>query len=118
MVTLISFGYKHGKPPEAHLTIDLRKEAIPNPYSDPLLRSRTGADPRVRSVVLASEGGASMVAAIVDAARACEAEDPGGAWVIAIGCTGGKHRSWVIADEAGRQLGPAVRVKHRDAGRL
>lgn len=121
-ITLESFGYKYGLPADADLVADCR--FIPNPFWIPRLKPLNGLDESVRDYVLAQEGVAEFV---TDYARAMtpvffgfQRENKRHA-TIAIGCTGGKHRSVVIAEELAAVLGVlpgvAVSVKHRDLGR-
>lgn len=104
---IMSFGYKHGGPPRgAHLVYDVRH--LDNPHSDPELRDLDGTDPRVVEVVLASRGAESAVRSIVAQVRR-QAGEP---ILVAIGCTGGRHRSVVVATLVGQLLGEVV--EHRD----
>lgn len=121
-ITLESFGYKYGLPADADLVADCR--FIPNPFWLPQLKPLNGLDESVRDYVLAQQGVAEFV---TDYARAMapvfagfQRENKRHA-TIAIGCTGGKHRSVAIAEELATLLGVlpgvAVSVKHRDLGR-
>lgn len=121
-VTLVSFGYKHGLPADADLVADCR--FLPNPFWIPELRPFSGQDERVRDYVLGQPGAADFV---TEYARAMEPVFAGYQRenkrhaTIAIGCTGGRHRSVAIAEELATLLrgqpGVAVNVKHRDLGR-
>ena len=121
-VTLMSFGFKYGLPPDVDVVADMR--FLPNPFWNEDLRSLTGEDPRVRDYVLAQEGALPFLEAYATALRPVlegyQRENKRHS-VIAIGCTGGKHRSVVMARELARRLedvpGVAVRVAHRDLGR-
>lgn len=121
-VTIMSFGFKYGLPPDADLVADMR--FLPNPFWSDELRSLTGEDPRVREYVLDQEGAAEFLdsysAALAPVLAGYQRENKGHS-VVAVGCTGGKHRSVVMARELGARLaslpGVAVRVKHRDLGR-
>ena len=121
-VTVMSFGFKYGLPADADSVADAR--FIPNPFWIPELRSHTGLDEVVSEYVLAQEGVGEFVAAYAAALAPVLAgyqrENKRHA-TIAIGCTGGKHRSVAVAEELSALLrglpGVAVRVKHRDLGR-
>ncbi|HYJ49476.1 MAG TPA: RNase adapter RapZ [Microbacterium sp.] len=121
-VTVMSFGFKYGLPPDADLVADMR--FLPNPFWNDDLRSLTGEDDNVRDFVLEQLGARefldSYAAALVPVLEGYQRENKGHS-VVAIGCTGGKHRSVVMAHELAARLstlpGVAVRVKHRDLGR-
>lgn len=121
-VTVMSFGFKYGSPSDADHLADCR--FLPNPYWVPELREQSGLDPSVRDYVLGLPGAAEFVDSYVAALRPVldgyGRENKRHA-TIALGCTGGKHRSVAIAEELGRRLaaipGIAVSVKHRDLGR-
>lgn len=121
-VTIVSFGYKYGVPPDADLVADCR--FLPNPFWVPELRSLTGEDQEVADFMIEQEG---AVRFLDDYARALETvlagyqrENKRHA-TIAVGCTGGKHRSVAMARQLQRRLaalpGVAVTVKDRDLGR-
>lgn len=117
-----SFGFKYGAPSDADLIADMR--FLPNPYWDEDLRPFTGEDPRVAKFVLEQEGAeefiANYVAALKPVLNGYLKESRKHA-AIAIGCTGGKHRSVATANEIAKRLGQIegveVRVKHRDLGK-
>jgi UPF0042 nucleotide-binding protein len=121
-VTVMSFGFKYGLPADADMVADAR--FLPNPFWVDELKPLTGMDPAVMEYVLGQPGATEFVA---DYARAMEPVFAGFQRenkrhaTIAIGCTGGKHRSVAIAEELATQLrslpGVAVSVKHRDLGR-
>jgi UPF0042 nucleotide-binding protein len=121
-VTVLSFGFKYGVPADADLVADAR--FLPNPFWVPDLRSLTGLDPEVQEFVLSQEGASDF---IDNYARALEPVFAGYQRenkrhaTIAIGCTGGKHRSVAVAEKLSSilraQPGLAVSVKHRDLGR-
>jgi len=121
-VTVMSFGFKYGLPADADSVADAR--FIPNPFWIPELRSHTGLDEVVSEYVLKQEGVAEFVAAygaaLAPVLAGYQRENKRHA-TIAIGCTGGKHRSVAVAEELSALLrglpGVAVRVKHRDLGR-
>ncbi len=121
-VTVMSFGFKYGLPPDADLVSDAR--FLPNPFWVPELRPLTGQDTEVRDYVLHQPGAQEFIDAYVTALTAVLAgyqrENKRHA-TIAVGCTGGKHRSVAIAEELVTRLqnlpGVAVSAKHRDLGR-
>jgi UPF0042 nucleotide-binding protein len=121
-LTILSFGFKYGLPPDADLVADMR--FLPNPFWNEGLRPLTGEDADVREFVLAQEGAEDFIAAYAAALRPVLAgyqRENKRHSVVAVGCTGGKHRSVVMARELADRLagvpGVAVRVKHRDLGR-
>jgi UPF0042 nucleotide-binding protein len=124
-VNVLSFGYKYGIPVDADLVLDCR--FIPNPHWIPELRPLNGLDKPVSEKVLGSEGVADFVKSYV---AVVEKMIPGyfregkKYVTIAIGCTGGKHRSVAVAEEIARQLTSAssdleisAHATHRDVGR-
>ncbi|MCU1569834.1 MAG: RNase adapter RapZ [Naasia sp.] len=121
-VTLTSFGFKYGLPTDADMVADAR--FLPNPYWVPELRPGTGLDGEVSAYVLGQEGAAEFIdgysAALVPVLSGYRRENKRHA-TIAIGCTGGRHRSVAIVEEMARRLreqpGVSVSVKHRDLGR-
>ena len=121
-VTVVSFGFKSGLPSDADGVADAR--FLPNPFWVPELRNQSGLDEPVRDYVLGSEGALEFVdayaAALAPVLGGYRRENKRHA-TIAVGCTGGKHRSVAIAEELGRRLrelpGVTVNVRHRDLGR-
>jgi UPF0042 nucleotide-binding protein len=121
-VTIMSFGFKYGLPPDADLVADMR--FLPNPFWNDDLRALTGEDAKVRDYVLAQQGAAEFLdaytAALAPVLDGYQRENKGHS-TVAIGCTGGKHRSVATVRELAARLstfpGVAVRVKHRDLGR-
>lgn len=121
-LTLMSFGFKYGLPPDADVVADMR--FLPNPFWNEELRPFTGEDETVRDFVLTQEGAGqfleSYAQALVPVLEGYQRENKRHS-VVAVGCTGGKHRSVVMARELAERLadvpGVAVRVKHRDLGR-
>jgi UPF0042 nucleotide-binding protein len=121
-VTVMSFGYKYGLPADADHVADCR--FLPNPFWIPELKPLTGRDDAVRDFVLGLPGASDFVdgyvGALLPVLEGYGRENKRHA-TIALGCTGGKHRSVAIAEELGRRLsalpGIAVSVKHRDLGR-
>jgi len=121
-VTVESFGFKYGLPMDADTVMDVR--FLPNPHWIDDLRPHTGQHPAVRDYVLAQKGAAEfletyhrLLSLIVDGYH----REGKRYMTVAIGCTGGKHRSVAIAEalagllESDEQL--TVRVLHRDLGR-
>lgn len=121
-VTLMSFGFKYGLPPDADMVADMR--FLPNPFWNPDLTALTGKDGQVREYVLSQPGAVDFLegyaAALAPVLRGYQDENKRHS-VVAVGCTGGKHRSVVMTQELAERLrglpGVAVRVKHRDLGR-
>jgi RNase adapter protein RapZ len=116
-VTIVSFGYKYGLPVDADMVVDCR--FLPNPHWVPELAPLTGQDPAVRDYVLGQAQ--DFLRAYVEALEITLAgyERSGKHFVtLAVGCTGGKHRSVAISEEiAARLARPGVQVTHRDLGR-
>jgi UPF0042 nucleotide-binding protein len=121
-VAVQSFGFKYGLPADADLVADAR--FLPNPFWEEDLRSLTGEDRKVSDYVLDQPGAREFLDAYVAALRPVlegyQRENKRHA-MIAIGCTGGKHRSVALVHELAARLrsipGLAVSVKHRDLGR-
>ena len=121
VVTVLSFGYKHGVPVDADLVFDVR--CLPNPHFVPALRRRTGRD---RAVVAFMESEAStreFIERLEDYLRYVlprYVAEGKSYLTIAIGCTGGRHRSVMIAERLKRALADTgnarLRVRHRDIG--
>jgi UPF0042 nucleotide-binding protein len=121
-VTVMSFGFKYGLPADADMVADVR--FIPNPYWVPELRQQTGLDAPVSEYVLGQSGARSFVdryAAVLEPVFEGYQRENKRHATIAIGCTGGKHRSVAIVAELANVLrgmpDVAVRVKNRDLGR-
>jgi UPF0042 nucleotide-binding protein len=121
-VNVISFGFKYGTPVDADIVADAR--FIPNPHWNDSLRALTGNDEAVSNFVLSQTGVEDFlsryVAALEIVLQGYRAENKRFA-TIAIGCTGGKHRSVALANEVGRRLGAVadatITVAHRDLGK-
>jgi len=120
-VSVESFGFKHGLPLDADIVMDVR--FLPNPHWEDDLRSLTGHDPKVRDYVLETAVGSAFVDQF-DALLATllpQYRDEGRSYLtVAIGCTGGRHRSVAIAEELALRLrgrGVAVTAAHRDLSR-
>ena len=120
-VRVLSFGFKHGIPAEADLVFDVR--FLPNPYYVAELRPLTGLDAGVRDYALASPQSQEFLKKLIDFVSYLlprYREEGKAALVIAVGCTGGHHRSVAVAHalaEAVRALGYPVNESHRDMGR-
>ena len=120
-VNVVSFGFKYGLPVDADMVADCR--FLPNPHWVADLAPLTGQDDGVREYVLGQPGAAEFLASYVDAVRVTLAgyQREGKHFVmLAVGCTGGKHRSVVMAEQIAARLigsGATVRVVHRDLGR-
>jgi UPF0042 nucleotide-binding protein len=121
VVSLISFGFRHGLPRGADLVFDVR--FLPNPHFEPALRPRTGRDAEVARFVLASGEGRELLARLEELLRFLLPlyEREGKSYLtVAIGCTGGKHRSVAVLEALAsglRRLGQTVNVTHRDVER-
>ncbi|HSY16435.1 MAG TPA: RNase adapter RapZ [Jatrophihabitantaceae bacterium] len=119
--TVVSFGYKYGLPVDADLVVDVR--FLPNPFWIPELRELTGETVEVRNYVLEQQGAARFLdcyAEILKIIGAGYSREGKHYLTLAVGCTGGKHRSVVMAAEfAARLSAMDVRatVVHRDLGR-
>mgnify|MGYP000672121766 FL=1 len=119
--TVMSFGFKYGIPMDADLVADLR--FLPNPYWDPELKDLTGLDAAVNDYVVASEQAQEFLtkyAELIDLVEDGYLREGKRFVTIAMGCTGGKHRSVAMAENLSARLvksGVEVRVVHRDLGR-
>jgi UPF0042 nucleotide-binding protein len=119
--TVVSFGYKYGLPVDADLVVDCR--FLPNPHWVPELRSQNGIDQAVRDYVLSRRGAKEFLDAYTEVLRLLTEgyEREGKHYVtLAVGCTGGKHRSVAITEQLAARLraeGLDVQVAHRDLGR-
>ena len=121
-ITVLSFGYKYGLPMDADLVVDVR--FLPNPFWIPELRDLAGTDADVRNYVLSQEGAEEFLERYHGLLRLI-----GGGYrregkrylTLAVGCTGGKHRSVAISEALAALLaeedGTTVKVVHRDVGR-
>ncbi len=112
-----SFGYKHGIPLDADFVFDVR--CLPNPYYDPLLRPLTGRDQEVIAFLDADSNVTQMLGDIrsfVERWLPCFVADHRSYVTVAIGCTGGKHRSVYFVDQLARYFGEYQRVlvRHRE----
>ena len=118
MITVLSFGFKYGIPSDADLVFDVR--FLPNPYYIEELRPLTGNDTRVRDYVMQFDAAKIFLDKLSDMVKflipnyILEGKNN---LVIAVGCTGGKHRSVTLANElytrlCGNDYG--VKIEHRD----
>lgn len=120
-VHVMSFGFKHGVPMEADLVFDVR--FLPNPYYVQELRSLTGLDEGVRNYVFSSPQSHEFLKKLIDFVTYLlprYAEEGKTSLVIAVGCTGGHHRSVAIAHALAQAIagqGFPVNESHRDMGR-
>lgn len=119
-VTLLSFGFKYGLPTEADIVLDVR--FLPNPFFVEGLSALSGEDEPVQKYVLAHPETQLFLAKSEDLLALCLAafEREGKSYAtVGIGCTGGRHRSVVVAAELGRRLKnvSTVSVRHRDVQR-
>ena len=120
-VRVMSFGFKHGIPAEADLVFDVR--FLPNPYYVAELRPLTGLDAGVRDYALSSPQSQEFLKKLTDFVTYLlprYLEEGKAALVIAVGCTGGHHRSVAVAHalaETIRGLNYPVTESHRDMGR-
>ena len=120
-VSVTSFGFKHGLPREADLVFDVR--FLPNPYYVQELRPRTGLDDGVRDYVFSGGAAGEFLEKLQDLVGFLlpkYVEEGKTALVVAVGCTGGHHRSVAIAHALAayiRGRGYPVTESHRDLGR-
>ncbi len=120
-VALVTFGYKHGVPREADLVFDCR--FLPNPHWVPELRPQTGKDPAVSKYVMGNPDAVAFLDRVEDLLGFLIPrfrEEAKSYLTIAIGCTGGRHRSVTLAEELRRWLEEhhiAATIRHRDIDR-
>ena len=120
-VAVESFGFKHGLPLDADVVMDVR--FLPNPHWDENLRPLSGLDQAVKDDVLSRPQAIEFLRnfqALLQSVLPHYASEGKSYLTIAVGCTGGRHRSVAIAEEIGHGLrasGQPVRVSHRDLGR-
>lgn len=119
-LAIISFGFKYGVPEDADLMVDVR--FLDNPYFVPELKPHSGLDPAVRAFVLNGEGTRTFLAKYTDLLEFLLPlyQKEGKRYLtLAVGCTGGRHRSVAIATELHNHLKdrfPDIRLLHRDIG--
>lgn len=121
-ISVLSFGFKYGIPPDSDLVFDVR--FLPNPYYIEDLRSQSGNDREVREYVMNNEKAAEFLDKMADLVEFLipnYVQEGKTQLVIAIGCTGGKHRSVTLANELFELLSKnenyGIRVEHRDIGK-
>ncbi len=120
-VAVESFGFKHGLPLDADIVMDVR--FLPNPHWDDVLRPLTGHDPKVRDFVLETAVGSNFVDQFDELLGTLlpQYQAEGRSYLtVAIGCTGGRHRSVAVSEELASRLrgrGVAVTAAHRDLSR-
>ncbi len=120
-VTVISFGFKYGIPIDADYVADMR--FLPNPFWIPELRGKTGRSSEVSDYVLVQKGAREFVDAYVDMLSGVAEgylREGKRFMSVAVGCTGGKHRSVAMTEEIAHRLrerGVDARAVHRDLGR-
>ena len=118
VVNLVSFGFRHGVPRGADLMFDVR--FLRNPHFHPTLRPKTGLDPEVAAYALEEERGIGLLARLRDLLQFLVPlyEGEGKAYLtVAVGCTGGRHRSVAVVEALAPDLrrgGREVNVSHRD----
>jgi UPF0042 nucleotide-binding protein len=121
LVALESFGFKHGMPLDADIVLDVR--FLPNPHWEPTLRPLTGLDGPVREYVLAAEGAGEFLdrmSGLLEFLLPAYVKEGKSYLTVAVGCTGGRHRSVALVEELARRLsaaGHTARIGHRDVGR-
>ncbi len=120
LVRVESFGFKNGMPLEADYVFDVR--FLQNPFFVPALRHQRGTDPAVAEFVMAQPEARALLdhmLALIRFALPHIERDGRGVVTVAVGCTGGHHRSVTLAEQLGRALladGLRVNVEHRDTG--
>ena len=119
---MLSLGFKYGIPPDSDLGFDVR--FLPNPYYIEELRPQSGNDREVREYVMNNEKAAEFLDKMTDLMEFLipnYVQEGKTQLVIAIGCTGGKHRSVTLANELFEALSKnenyGIRVEHRDIGK-
>lgn len=119
MVTILSFGFKYGIPADSDLVFDVR--FLPNPYYVPELKHLTGKDREVQDFVMKYDVSKQFIEKLVDLVQFLipnYIEEGKTQLVIAVGCTGGKHRSVTLAEELYHRLDSSgeygLRIEHRD----
>ena len=122
MVTVLSFGFKHGIPADADLVMDVR--FLPNPFYIEELKYKTGNDREVQEYVMSFREAEEFMTKFTDMLQFLipnYVKEGKYRLVVAIGCTGGKHRSVTLANELYRRIKDrgkyGVKLYHRDIGR-
>lgn len=123
LVRFVSFGFKFGTPVDADVVLDVR--FLQNPHFVPELRSLSGSDPSVRRYVLETEETKGFIERAASLLEFClpRFEREGKSYVtVAVGCTGGRHRSVAVTDSLaeilGSRVGLTIDVVHRDVDRV
>ncbi len=117
-IGVVSFGYKHGLPKEADMVLDVR--FLPNPHYEPGLRSRDGREEAVRKYVLENETAEEFMEHVRSTLAFLIPQyerEPKSYLTIAVGCTGGRHRSVAVAQRIAQELREMhydVTLRHRD----
>lgn len=121
-VTILSFGFKYGIPSDSDIVMDVR--FLPNPYYVEELRPKTGNDVEIQQYVMQHEDAAiflDKLESLVDFLIPRYIAEGKNQLVIAIGCTGGKHRSVTLANELYKRMGRCkdygLKIEHRDIGK-
>jgi len=120
-VTILSFGFKYGIPIDADFVFDVR--FLANPFWEEDLKNLTGLDKQVQDFVLKQDGAnqfSQSIFDLVDVTKSGYLREGKKYVTVAVGCTGGKHRSVTIAEQVSQKLqsdGNKVRVVHRDLGK-
>lgn len=118
MITILSFGFKYGIPSDADLVFDVR--FLPNPYYFEELRPLTGNDEAIQNYVMSFDAAKEFLNKLVDMVKFLIPNyilEGKNRLVIAVGCTGGKHRSVTLANELYQSLSGndyGVKIEHRD----
>jgi RNase adapter protein RapZ len=122
LVSVVSFGYRYGIPPEADLLFDVR--FLPNPHFVPRLRPRSGKDPAVARYIHSFPQTGQFIKRIEGLLRYLiphYAREGKSYLTVALGCTGGRHRSVALAEKIRKdlqKLGFATKVVHRDMDKI
>lgn len=116
-IEVMSFGFKYGVPLDADIAMDVR--FLPNPYYDKKMRYQTGLDQDVKDYVMQSTGADEFyekLASLIEFTLPAYEKEGKSSLTIAIGCTGGQHRSVAMAQRLGEQLSKEypVNITHRD----
>ena len=120
-INIFSFGFKHGPPRDADLVMDVR--FLPNPYFEPELKAFSGEDPAVKEFIFKdplTSGFLDKYFNLLDYLVPLYEKEGKAYLTIALGCTGGRHRSVAIARtvyDHMKKFGHPISIKHRDIGR-
>lgn len=115
MITVTTFGYRHGGPPPAHLTLDLREHSLDS-HLRPGLRNRTAHDIEVRDATWEIPGNAALIKAIVAAVKALASAPGKPSFNLAVGCAEGLRHAPAFAMEIASAMGDdySIIINHRD----